>query len=108
MASPFTKHITECKSRSPRRNMHRSASGKVKSSEFVHPAVWVPCPASDGIVYESCPDEHEDDARKEATSLTDGTDKECDSQASEHSLIDGVHQVWDVFAANTGCCQNTL
>ena len=41
--------------------MYWSSTGKIESAELVVPAVGVPCPACDGIVDESSPDEDEKD-----------------------------------------------
>ena len=53
--------------------MDRSSSCKVKPTHLVRPAGWIPCPASDGIVDDGRPDEHEDHTREHASTLSNGT-----------------------------------
>lgn len=60
--------------------MDRSSAGKVESTEDKGPAGGVPCPAGDGVIDESGPAEHVDNARQNSASFSDSSNGKCDPE----------------------------
>lgn len=102
----LAKHNAVCEGCSTRGDMHRSSTCKVKAAHYEGPACRVPCPACNGVVDNSGPDEDEDAAREHTTSVSSSTDckcgpgcqSACDStlrdlkfvrDSREHSLVNG-------------------
>ena len=61
-------------------DMHGGAAGEIEPAHHCHPAGGIPGPAGDGVVDESGPEEHEDDAGKHAAAFGDGADGEGDAK----------------------------
>lgn len=61
-------------------NVHGGTTSEVKTSELEHPSRRVPCPAGDGVVDDSGPDEHEDNAGEHATTLSDCADSKSNTK----------------------------
>ena len=57
-------------------NMDGSSAGKVEPAEDEGPAVGVPRPAGDGVVYDGRPDEDENHNGTKTTALSNSTDSE--------------------------------
>lgn len=60
-------------------NVHGSTTSKVETSELEHPTGWVPGPAGNGVVDDGGPDEHEDDARKHAATLSNSANSKSNT-----------------------------
>ena len=107
--------------------MDRGSTGKVKATQFVDPAIWVPCPTGDCIVDDRGPDEHEDNAWKHTTALGHSTDSKGHTNylrvsirrrrkilrvnlrdRGEHALIDCEHEIRYAFATHRGLCQDIV
>lgn len=63
VASSLANHDGEGEGRGTGRDVDGGTAGKVKAAHLEGPAVGVPGPVRDGVVHDSGPDEHEDDAR---------------------------------------------
>ena len=59
--------------------MDGCAASEVKTSHLEDPPGGVPSPAGDGVVDDSRPDEHVDNAGEHAAAFGDGSDGECDT-----------------------------
>jgi len=59
--------------------MYGGSTSKVKAAHLEHPTRWVPGPACDGVVDDSRPDKHVDDAWEHAPSLGNGTNGESNT-----------------------------
>ena len=106
VASSLSKHHRVSQGSRSRRDVDGGASSIVEASEAVGPATGVPSPASDGVVDDSSPDEHEDDAGKHAATLSHGTGGQSDGDGREHALVNGKEQVGDVGAGDRGLSED--
>lgn len=79
VSASLSKHERVSQSSRSRRNMDWSSSGEIETSHLVRPSVGVPGPAGKWVVDYGGPDEHEDDGWKHATTLSSGTNGECDT-----------------------------
>ena len=75
-----------CESGKTGTNLDRSSTGVVVNTPLVCPSVHVPCPAGDGAVDESGPEEDEDHHRDQTTTFSDGTDDDCSGGRTELHL----------------------
>lgn len=109
-------------------NMHGSTTSKVETTQLEDPTGRIPGPASNGVVDNGGPDEHEDDARQHAATLSNGTNGEGNTissqwpipsnssfqlivysrNRSEHALEDGEEKIRDLGAADGGRGQDIL
>lgn len=76
-------------------NLDRSSTGKVQYTVFECPSVNVPNPASDRCIDEGNPEEDEEHGGHQASSFGDGTHKNCDGNAAEFKLEEGVKEGWN-------------
>jgi hypothetical protein len=83
-----------------RRDVHGGSSSKVEAAHLEHPALGVPGPASNRVVDDRRPDEHEDDTGQHAAALSDGADGQRHRDGGEHALVDGEQQVGDPGGAD--------
>lgn len=60
-------------------NVHRSTTCEVETSELEYPTGCVPGPAGNRVVNDGGPDEHEDDAREHAATLSDGANSKSNT-----------------------------
>lgn len=74
MAATLSEHERVSQCRTPRCNMDRSSTSKIKTSHRCRPAVRIPCPACDWIINNCRPDEHEHYTGKDTSSFSGGTD----------------------------------
>lgn len=74
VAGAFAKHDGVCEGCCSRGDVNGSSSSEIEASHLEGPSCGVPGPARDGVVDYGRPDEHEDHARKHATSVCCGTD----------------------------------
>jgi len=96
VATALAQHDRVCKGGGTRRDVDRSTTGEIETSENKHPTVWVPCPAGDGIIDNGCPYEDEDAARKHSSSFSGSADGKCGSNCCEHTLEDGEGEIRNV------------
>lgn len=80
--------------------MDGSTAREIKTAHHECPAVGVPCPAGDGVVYNCGPNEGEDDRGAKACTLGNGAqgDHGCDSR--EHELEDAERDGGNAAAAD--------
>lgn len=64
------------KSSSSRDNVNRGASGKIKATQDKWPAIGIPRPTCNRIIYEGRPDKHENEKRAKASTLGSCTNSE--------------------------------
>lgn len=74
----------------------------VKDTVLETPAVRVPDPVGERAVDESGPEEDEDHAGNDATSLSDGADSKGTGDGAEHHLVEGVEEGGDERGADRG------
>lgn len=106
MTRPLPQHPAESQRRRPARNMHRSAPREIQSPELIDPTIRIPSPTRQGVIDERRPDEHENNTRQYPAPLAHGADEKRDGQAGEHSLIDGIEEVGDIFQSDGGGCED--
>ena len=80
--------------------MHGRSSSEVKSSMYCHPACRVPGPACNWVVYQGCPDEHEDYAGQHAATFSNSTNSQSHRNGGKHALIDGEKKIRDLGRAH--------
>jgi hypothetical protein len=76
------------KSRHTRTDFDGTTSSVVEDTPLVGPSVSTPNPASDGAVDESGPEEDEDHARNQTTTLSDGTNDNGSGNSTELHLYE--------------------
>ena len=121
MTPPLSQHERVRESCRAGGYVNRGPACKVQSSHSIHPASRVPGPASDSVVDDGRPDEHEDDAGKHAATLSYRTHGKCHpdwnfSQSwfllsfyaririrdgSKHALIHCKQEIWYPVASHT-------
>ena len=74
MAPSLAEHERICQGGRTGRDVDRSSSCKIKTTHLEGPAGRIPCPASNGIVDDGRPDEHEDNTWEHTSSFGNGTD----------------------------------
>lgn len=105
VATALAQHDRVCKGGGTRRDVDRSTTGEIETSENKHPTVCVPRPTGNGIIDESCPHEDEDAAREHASAFRGSADGKCGSNCGEHTLEDGEGEIRDVAGL---LCQNAV
>lgn len=100
VTTTLAQHDGVCECSTSRGNMHWGSTGKIEASELEDPAGAVPSPAGNRVVDDGRPDEHEDNGRKDATSLRNGSNSECDGNSSEHALVDSEEKIWNLCGSN--------
>lgn len=126
VALALAEHDAICQSCRTRGDVHGGATGEVEPAELVDPAGGVPGPAGDGVVDDRGPDEDEYDAREHAAAVGSGSDgyggageglladyRETGREkhvrdGCEHSLVDSVQQIWDLWTAHTRLCEDIV
>jgi hypothetical protein len=108
-----------CQCSRTRRDMDRITSSEIQAAKNVEPAGRVPGPASDGVVDDSGPDEHEDDTGKEAAALSNSTDCKSNTvsvstlseswerlqnsrNSGEHPLVHCIQEIGDSVTSHRG------
>jgi hypothetical protein len=86
--------------------MHWGSASKVKSSHLEDPSRRIPGPASNRVVDDGCPDEHEDNARKHAATFSNSTDCKSYCDGCEHALVDSKHKIGDLRRSNRWCSED--
>jgi hypothetical protein len=86
--------------------MHWGSASKVKSSHIEDPSRRIPGPASNRVVDDGCPDEHEDNARKHAATFSNSTDCKSYCDGCEHALVDSKHKIGDLRRSNRWCSED--
>ena len=71
--------------------MNWGSSCEIKASVEVRPTVWIPGPASDGVINQCRPDENEHYGRTETPVFGKGTNGKHGRNGGEHELIDAEH-----------------
>src|ERR1700676_5484893 len=99
--------------------MDRGPPCEIETPSSVHPTLGVPCPACNGVIYESCPNEDKKQERSESSAFRNGTygeDRAAPRQIGpvrkktrdmrmtgdirycrEHELEDGEHEGGDAW-----------
>ena len=102
VTTTWAQNESVCQRSHSRRDVDRRASCKVETTHTVGPSVRVPVPACDGVVNNRRPDEHEDHARKHATTLGDCTNGNGNPTATSASRrVQNTNNLRD-------CCKHAL
>ena len=83
VSTALTEVDGDCKRGGSGRDVDGSSTGEVEAAKDEGPAVGVPRPAGDGVVYDGRPDEDENHNRTKTTALSNSTD-------GEHGTVSGV------------------
>lgn len=79
VATTLAEHQGVSQSSGTGSNVDRSTTSEVEATQLEDPTGRIPGPASDGIVDDGSPDEHEDDAGQHATTFSNSTDSESNT-----------------------------
>lgn len=121
----LAQHHGVCEGSSTRRNVDGSSAGEIEATHEERPAFGVPCPARDGVVDYSRPDENENQTRQHTPTVgssADGkswtmrfvsflshvfaNDQGNSRNSSKHALVHCKQDLWDLWAARRWRCKH--
>lgn len=88
VSSTFAKVYTDSQSGGTTGDVDGGSTCEIETAEYEGPAVGVPSPTGDGIIYESGPTKDENEEWTETAAFCDCSDGEDGCDGSEHELVD--------------------